>query len=119
MPFGVINAVASFCRLVRIVLRSLRNVGNFVDDNYVDFFQTWEDHKTSLCDVLDRLRSAKLIARLSKCITGYCSIKCLDHNIVVQTIRPKEDKIQANRDAVRHTTKTGQIVHKVGWILSS
>ena len=51
--------------------------------------------------VLDRLRSAKLTARPSKCIIGYGSIECLGHNIVGQTIRPKEGKIQAIRDASR------------------
>ena len=36
---------------------------------------------------------------------GYCSIECLCHNIVGQSIRPQEDKIQAIRDAIRPTTK--------------
>ena len=36
---------------------------------------------------------------------GYDSIECLGHNIVGQTVRPQEDKIQAIRDAPRPSTK--------------
>ena len=60
---------------------------------------------TSLRQVLDRLRSAKLTAKPSKCFTGYSSIECLGHNIVGQTVRPQEDKIQAIREATRPQTK--------------
>ena len=35
---------------------------------------------TSLRQVLDRLRSAKLTAKPSKCFIGYSSIECLGHN---------------------------------------
>ena len=36
---------------------------------------------------------------------GYDSIECLGHNIVGQTVRPQEDKVQAIRDAPRPSTK--------------
>ena len=35
----------------------------------------------------------------------YGSIECLGHNIVDQTVRTQEDKIQAVRDTPRPTTK--------------
>ena len=60
---------------------------------------------TSLHQVLDRLRSAKLTAKPSKCMIGYSSNECLGHNIVGQTVRPQEDKIQAIREATRPQTK--------------
>ena len=60
---------------------------------------------TSLRQVLDRLRSAKLTAKPSKCMIGYSSIECLGHNIEGQFVRPKDEKIQAIRDAVRPTTR--------------
>ena len=60
---------------------------------------------TPLRQVLDRLRSAKLTAKPSKCIIGYESIECFGHNIVEQTVRPQEHKVQAVRDAPRPTTK--------------
>ena len=75
-----------------------------VDDMWI-FTETWEDHMTSLRQVLDRLRSAKLIAKPSKCMIGYGSIECLGHNIVDQTVQPQKEKVQAVRDAPRPTTK--------------
>ena len=71
----------------------------------MEFTETWKDHMTSLRQVLDRLRSAKLMVKPSKCMIEYDSIECLGHNIVGQTVRPQEDKIQAIRDAPRPSTK--------------
>ena len=104
MPFGLVNSGATFCRLMRIILSKLPNVDSFLDDMWI-FTETWEDHMTSLRQVLDRLRSAKLTAKPSKCMIGYGSIECLGHNIVDQTVRPQENKVQAVRDAPRPTTK--------------
>ena len=104
MPFGLVNSGATFCRLMRIILSNLPNVDSFVDDMLI-FTETWKYHMTSLRQVLDRLRSAKLTAKPSKCMVGYDSIECLGYNIVGQTVRPQEDKIQAIRDAPRPSTK--------------
>ena len=100
MPFGLVILGASFCRLMRIILSNLPNVDSFVDDMWI-FTETWKNHMTYLRQVSDRVRSAKLTAKPSKCMTGYESIECLGHNIVGQTVRPQEDKIQAIRDAPR------------------
>ena len=61
MPFGLVNSGATFCRLMRQVLANVPNVDSFVDDMWI-FTETWEAHMTSLRQVLDRLRSAKLTA---------------------------------------------------------
>ena len=97
MPFGLVNSGATFCRLMRQVLANVPNIDSFVDDMWI-FTETWEANMTSLRQVLDRLRSAKLTAKPSKCFIGYSSIECLGHNIV-------EDKIQAIREATRPQTK--------------
>ena len=69
MPFGSVNSGATFCRLMRIILSKLPNVDSFVDDMWI-FTETWEDHMASLRQVLNRLRSAKLMAKPSKCMIG-------------------------------------------------
>ena len=104
MSFGLANSEASFCRLMRIILSNLPNVDSFADDMWI-FTETWKDHMTSLRQVLDRLRSAKLTVKPSKCMIGYDTIECLGHNIIGQTVRPQEDKTQASRDAPRPSTK--------------
>ena len=54
---------------MRQVLANVPNVDSFVDDMWI-FTETWEAHMTSLRQVLDRLRSAKLTAKPSKCFIG-------------------------------------------------
>ena len=54
---------------------------------------------------MDRLRAGKLTAKPSKCKIGQCKIECLGPNIQDQTLRPKDDKIQAIKEAQRPITK--------------
>ena len=67
--------------------------------------ETWKKHFKSIQATLDRLRAAKLTAKPSKCKIGYSKIECLGHNIQDQTLRPKDDKIQAIKEAERPFTK--------------
>ena len=61
---------------------------------------------TSLCQVLVRLRSAKLTAKPSKCMIGYGSIECRGHNNVNQTDRPQKGGQDTGcQGAPRPTTK--------------
>ena len=71
---------------------------------------------TSLRQGLVRLRSAKVTAKPSKCMTGFGSIKCLGHNIVGQSIRPKEEQAQGFSDAVKpvHHHSAGYILFPLG-----
>ena len=104
MPFGLVNVGASFCRLIRIVFQGLRNVDSFRDNMWI-FRETWKKHFKSIQATLDRLRAAKLTAKPSKCKIGYSKIECLGHNIQNQTLRPKDDKIQAIKKAQWPITK--------------
>ena len=57
MPFGLVNAGASFCHVICIVLQGLRNVDSFVDDMWI-FTETWKKHLKSIQATLDRLWAA-------------------------------------------------------------
>ena len=106
MPFGLVNAGATYCRLMRMVLQDVRNVESFVDDIIV-FSETWEDHVKTLREVIQRLREAGLTAKPSKCAIGYRSIECLGH-VVEENRRllPNQDKVKSILEAKRPTTKT-------------
>ena len=71
----------------------------------MDFHGNLEKHLKSKQATLDRLRAAKLTAKPSKCKIGYSKIECLGQNIQDQTLRPKDDKMQAVKDAQRPITK--------------
>ena len=104
MPFGLVTAPATFCRLMRKVLRDLQNVDNFIDDILI-FSMTFEKHISDLTSVLRRLREANLTAKPSKCAIAYHQLECLGHIIGREMIQPHPDKVKVIRDASRPTTK--------------
>ena len=71
----------------------------------MDFHGNLEKHIKSIQATLDRLWAAKLTAKPFKCKIGYSKFECLGHNIQDQTLRPKDDKIQAVKEAQRPITK--------------
>ena len=84
----------------------------------MDFHGNLEKHLKSIQATLDRLPAAKLTAKPSKCKIGYSQIECLGQNIQDQTLRPKDDKIQAVKDAQRTITKKQvQVFFLFSWVL--
>jgi hypothetical protein len=105
MPFGLVNAPATFCRLMRMVLKDLGHSDSFVDD-ILTFSMSWHEHVIALRELLTRLRECKLTARPTKCSIGYCKIECLGHVLGEdQTLAPVPSKIQAIIDVKRPETK--------------
>lgn len=104
MPFGLVNAPASFSRIMRDLLRGLDNVDNFIDDILIHT-ATFEEHLVTLREVLERLKKANLTARPTKCIVGCKSVEFLGHNVGQGQLRPVQDKITAVKEAPRPKTK--------------
>jgi transposase InsO family protein len=104
MPFGLVNATATFNRLMRKVLLQLDNVDSFVDDVLIHT-PTWEEHLTVLKDVLEALKRAGLTIRPSKCNIGYTSLEFLGHNIQHGKVAPQVDKVKDILDAEPPQTK--------------
>ena len=68
MPFGLMNAPATFQRLMNKVFR--KELGKFICvylDDILIFSSSLEDHVKHVRTALERLRSAKLYGRLHKC----------------------------------------------------
>ena len=51
MPFGLVNAPATFSRLMRIVLKDLTCVDNFIDDIIIHS-EIWDKHMKDMTQVL-------------------------------------------------------------------
>ena len=71
MPFGLHTAPAAFQRLVdSIITPELEpNVFCYLDDIII-VTSTFDEHDRSLCEVLERLRDAKLKPNWDKCQFG-------------------------------------------------
>lgn len=103
MPFGLVCAPATFCRLMRKVLDGVTCADSFVDDILV-FSETWTQHLSALEQVFERLRQAGLTAKPTKCFIGYRDIECLGH-LVGETLKPIQAKVEAIQRAERPRTK--------------
>lgn len=104
MPFGLVNAPATFSRLMWKLLHGMEGVDNFIDDIIV-YTDTWEAHLAAMEELLLRLRNAGLTARPSKCFIGFDQIDCLGHVVGDQRLEPEQDKIEAIRNAPVPVTK--------------
>ena len=91
MPFELINSGATFCRMMRVLLKGLENTDNFVDDIIVHT-QSWQVHISCLRQLFQRLREALLTARPSKCVLGVETIGFLGHVLGAGTIKPNPEK---------------------------
>ncbi|GBL74841.1 Transposon Ty3-G Gag-Pol polyprotein [Araneus ventricosus] len=69
-------------------------------------YRSWEDHLIHVEDILDRLSSAKLRIKLSKCQFAQAYVKYLGHLVGQGLRQPAELKAQAIKDLPTPTTKT-------------
>ena len=70
MPFELVNSVATFCRMMRIILMGISDVENFVYD-ILEYTRTWSGHLDVLRALFLRLREAGLTVKPSKCIMDF------------------------------------------------
>ena len=93
MPFGLINAPATFQRLMESVLQGIPNCLVYIDDILI-FTSDSESHQAILKQVLDRLLQHKLYIKPEKCEFLKTSITFLGHRITGNTITLDNDKRQ-------------------------
>ena len=106
MPFGLVNASASFRRLMDKLTKDLENAAAYIDDVFV-FTATWEEHLTALDQTLGRMVKAGLKCKLAKCAFAGDSVKCLGHTVTQHGVTIDEDKLQAVKDLPVPSDKTG------------
>ena len=78
MSFGLVNASASFNRLMRKLLDGMQSIDNFIDDVII-YTKSFQEHMQIVREFLERLRVANLTAKPSKCFIGFQSLECLGH----------------------------------------
>ncbi|GFT17701.1 retrovirus-related Pol polyprotein from transposon 17.6 [Trichonephila clavipes] len=104
--FGLKNAPYYFSRLMANLLRNCEDFAVPYLDDIAIFSLAWDDHLKHLKDVFERLRSAKLHIKPSKCQFAQAYVKYLGH-LVGQGLRtPGELKVQVIKDFPIPTNKT-------------
>ena len=99
MPFGLINAPATFQSCMNHIFRShLRKFVLVFFDDILIYCRTWEEHLQHIEAVLRILEEQQFYAKLSKCKFGLIEMLFLGHIIGVDGMRVHEEKIRAIRD---------------------
>ena len=94
MPFGLVNAPATFSRLMREVTKDLVDTHCYLDDLLVAT-STWEEHLCALRQLLDALRLHGLKAKPTKCELGLNELTYLGHIVGEGQCNPLPDRVKA------------------------
>ena len=93
MPFGLVNAPATFQRLMDSVLGGLMDKCVVYLDDILIFSETLDEHLESIRLVLDRLMEHKLYVKISKCAFVQEEITFLGHIVGAGQVRIEPEKI--------------------------
>ena len=108
MPFGLTNAPAIFQRAMNKVLTGLIGKCCMV---YIDDIVIWsnseEEHAKHLQLVLERLRTAGLQLKSSKCSFGLSRVELLGHSVSADGIYPLPSRVEAIKNLGPPSNVTG------------
>ena len=93
LPFGMVNAPASFQSLMQSLFGNLPFVVVYLDDILI-FSRTLDEHKEQVHQVLQILKQQKLKAKKRKCAFFQSSIEYLGFIIDQNGLHPNPNKIQ-------------------------
>jgi len=87
MPCGLVNAPATFSRIMRKLHEGLRQIKNYLDD-VLDYTKDWPSHLQTLRQFFIRVREANLACKHSKCFVGFTDLVFLGHMIGQRGVFP-------------------------------
>ena len=97
MPFGLTGAPSSFQRLVNKICGDLPFVTTYLDDLLV-LSKTPQEHKQHLEILFDRISTAGLTLRGSKCRIGLSQVTYLGHTFTADGMSPEPQKVSVIHD---------------------
>jgi hypothetical protein len=99
MPYGLMNAPATFQRLMDIVLAGLKWQCCLVYiDDVIIYSRTFNQHINDLTGVFEALRNANLTLKASKCHFCRNEIKYLGHIITKDGVKPDPELVSAVKE---------------------
>ena len=87
MPFGLVNAGATYCRMMRKLLDGIPCVDSYIDDVLIHT-SSWSDHMVILRQVFNRIKDAGLTVK-----TPEDAIGLIGHDIRNGCLHPQPDKV--------------------------
>jgi len=107
MPFGLINAISTFQRLIDRVLLGLEECCAAYIDDVLIYSESLVEHLSHLEAVLQRLKDAGSTAKESKCELGKSQLEYLGHQSGKGRLAVPEDRVAAIAHYVKPTDKNG------------
>ena len=104
MPFGLVNATATFNRLMRKVLCHVPFADSCVDD-VLAHTPDWAEHLNTLRKIFKIFRRVHLTVRPTKCCLGFRELDFIGHRIGGGSIYPQSEKVTQILAAKPPTTK--------------
>ncbi len=104
MPFGLMNAGATFNRMMRKVLHGIEPADSFVDD-VLSHTDSWQCQLKVLREVFQRISETHLTLRPTKCEIGCRSVSFVGQNIKEGELHPQDRKVTEIDDAPVPKTK--------------
>jgi len=104
MPFGLVNAPATFSRIMRKLLDGLRDLHNYLDD-VLGHNGDRPTHLHALREFFVRVREASLALKPTKCFFGYTELVFLGHKVGQVGVAPNDDLISKIKQATPPNTK--------------
>ena len=96
MPFGLVNAPATFQRLMERVLAGLQLETCLVYlDDIIIFSKTFDNHLSKLQAVFQRLREANLHLKPQKCEFAKSEVSYLGYVVGTEGLRPEPQKVDS------------------------
>ncbi|GFS09226.1 hypothetical protein ElyMa_006615500 [Elysia marginata] len=80
MPFGLVTAPATFCRLMRLVLEDKLQLLSYFNDKLLHA-RTWDEHLVGLKTLLSTLKDHGSTVNPSKLVVGQKSVHFLGHSV--------------------------------------
>ena len=81
MPFGLMNAPATFQRCMQNTLSQQLEFSSIFIDDVLIYSSTWKEHLDHIRGVLEALNEAGLTAKPNKCVWGARSLEYLGHGV--------------------------------------
>jgi hypothetical protein len=97
-PQGLMGALASFSRLMDVLLADAEIVLTYIDDVLVHS-RSHEEHLRHLSAAIDKIGAANLQLNPKKCVFGSDSVEYLGHTLSGDVVRPGQDKAKAMQRA--------------------
>ena len=116
MPFGLVNAGATYERMMRKLLSGMQGVANYVDDVIV-YSSTWDEHMYSLRELFSRVKNASLTVKPSKCRVACTHVDFIGHRVGEGQLTTQMDKVKRvkNAEVPRNKTQVRSLLGVVGY----